>query len=743
MAKRCKLAITVIIVSLFSNLYYMSSEVVGADIECLHRIKIETNDDYKLIGIIEELRNCEVDIPERLDQLQEELCNMVNVGRANKTRSEAKKIIESLNLPMNIPNTYETYNGIRDRLLKQNLSLKVIEATHFLEDKVLGVGLKSYPYVVDWNGDGKKDLLVGDHDGFIYIYLNKGEDNMPVFDYAFRLKSESTGIDFLIFFNPQINLADLDGDGKNDLILGSHPGTIFYVPNIASNLKHHKFDVRDYQKLRSKSGIIDVGKYAYPDVVDFDNDGKLDLIVGEQQGAIYFFKGCNVGINREKILFHDGAKIENIKPVIYPCPRVVDWNGDKKKDLLIGCKEGVIWVYLNVGSDEKPQFKKGKLLRDRWGKAIDVGWLSHLSIIDWNNDKKSDLILGNDEGEVLVYSNIGTRKRPSFGKPKRLLDGGGEMICGVHPIFNVVDWNGDGKKDLIVGGESKRIRVYINKGTNAQPRFDYYFYIHDLFYDKKHMCGADHNEVKIWNNRGLKRISEFFGGTSPFPIDWDNDGKVDLLLGGYTGLIYFFRNEGSVTNPRFKSPRPLRLGKKLMRVAGFSNPVVTDWNEDGKKDIVCSDFLGRVHIFLNVGTDSNPKFDKDRWLKVGGKDFYMYIQSIVEVTDYNGDGKKDLLLGARRGDLYFLENVGTNAEPKFSSLVRLKDRSQIWKTLYQGGWVSPLPCLGNWKRPNYISDLRFEGTCAPCPRYLDWDEDGKKELLIAQRYGRIFVFEKD
>ena len=61
-----------------------------------------------------------------------------------------------------------------------------------------------------------------------------------------------------------------------------------------------------------------------------------------------------------------------------------------------------------------------------------------------------------------------------------LLCNGGRLDVGSYAAPLAVDWNGDGKKDLITGQfEYGRIRFYPNVGTNSIPVFDEYFYLLD------------------------------------------------------------------------------------------------------------------------------------------------------------------------------------------------------------------------------------------------------------------------
>ena len=60
---------------------------------------------------------------------------------------------------------------------------------------VLTVQMQAFPSAVDWNNDGKKDLIVGEYTGGnIHVYLNKGTDANPVFNGSFMVLSDGLPI---------------------------------------------------------------------------------------------------------------------------------------------------------------------------------------------------------------------------------------------------------------------------------------------------------------------------------------------------------------------------------------------------------------------------------------------------------------------------------------------------------------------------------------------------------------------
>ena len=214
-------------------------------------------------------------------------------------------------------------------------------------------------------------------------------------------------------------------------------------------------------------------------------------------------------------------------------------------------------------------------------------------------------------------------------------------------------------------------------------------------------------------------------GSYPTVVDWDNDGKHDLLVGDSSGYVNLYVNTNNNTNPVFDNGARIQLGGADLLVGERATPDVTDWNEDGKKDLLVGDLDGKIYIYINTGTDNAPVFESAETLMVGGSvfdsDFGTGIggRAAPRIYDWDDDSKKDLLVGAVDGYVYYLRNEGTNAEPVFNSSHKL--------------------LLEDGSALRYIST---SSSTAPRSRLdiADWNNDGLADMIIGGADGRVMLF---
>ncbi len=154
-------------------------------------------------------------------------------------------------------------------------------------------------------------------------------------------------------------------------------------------------------------------------------------------------------------------------------------------------------------------------------------------------------------------------------------------------------------------------------------------------------------------------------------VYWDADNRKDLLVGQADGRIAIFLNNGSDDEPVFGAAAYLQVGepgfKTDIDVGARANSTVADWNNDGRKDLVVGALDGRINIIINEGTDTEPDFRTVQYAQADGADLFVPSnRSSPVVMDLDDDGNKDLLSGNTYGELVFYSNVGTDEAPTFS-----------------------------------------------------------------------------
>ncbi len=366
----------------------------------------------------------------------------------------------------------------------------------------------------------------------------------------------------------------------------------------------------------------------------------------------------------------------------------VNLGAGRERDIVAGSRQGVLTYYRNAaarGVELAPRRlvagEDGNTLRN---PCINAGVVAYSP----RQDGPTDLIAGG-EGALSYYKftdRFTEDGRPVFRAPVPVRQEKAELYAGTLPVPSVVDWDGDGVQDIVAGNSEGRVLFLRNIGTDGAPAF-----LPGVALE----AGGRELYVEAGYSGSVQGVQESrWGYLSPNAVDWNGDGRPDLVLGDITGNYTVCLNRGVKGRPALESPRPIYCDGFPLHGMWRVRPAVGRMG--GRTALVTVDDADRFHLYWRIDdynvADGGPlTLDTGAPITASGGPGGLTGRCKLDLYDWDRDGRLDFVIGTCRTNaipnrktgyptptlgsprppatVLFMRNVGTAERPVFEHAV--------------------------------------------------------------------------